>query len=165
MHALLNADLKIGASVVVHKFEAAGLGKAPFRFTGQVEEQHGSSCDYCGTALRYEFWVESADGRKFKVGCDCIRKTGDQGLIKCLSTAAWQIEEIKRERAQEAKERKVAEQKATLQAQIRAISETLASQPHPYPHPDHPGTTLLDYVNLCLANGFFKKVYGVLARP
>jgi hypothetical protein len=76
----------------MHVFERAGLGKAPFRFAGFFEKkfqahpgapiQAGGSCDYCGTAIMGCYQVVSSDGRKFKVGCDCIEKTGDAGLIK-----------------------------------------------------------------------------------
>ncbi len=58
----------------IHPFEKAGLGKAPFRCE-LVSERRGSSCDFCGTGIRNEFWIKSADGKSFKVGCDCVRKT------------------------------------------------------------------------------------------
>ena len=66
-----------------HKFELAGLGLAPFRFIGANEKRitypdgsskAGSSCDYCATGIALECWVESADGKRFKVGCNCIEK-------------------------------------------------------------------------------------------
>lgn len=76
----------------IHEFEKAGLGKYPFRLTSVTEKkfcacqgapvQPGSSCDYCGTAIMYEFWVKSSDNKTFKVGCDCIlRLNNDPKLI------------------------------------------------------------------------------------
>src|SRR5215831_9819973 len=76
-------------SGVMHKFEQAGLGKAPFRVVGYTREiyqavpgdpncpcQPGAACDYCMTAIVDTFWIRSSDGRRFKVGCDCVYKTG-----------------------------------------------------------------------------------------
>jgi hypothetical protein len=77
--------------VGVHAFEAAGLGKAPFRFVGVSESsctypdgttQATGTCDYCSNGIRYCCHIRSADGKEFVVGSDCVRKTGDTGLIK-----------------------------------------------------------------------------------
>ncbi len=80
------------AEVGVHVFERAGLGKAPFRFVGVevkvyqacpgAPAQPGGSCDYCGQGIKSCYTLRSADGRQFHVGCDCIDKSGDKGLIK-----------------------------------------------------------------------------------
>lgn len=68
-----------------HPFQIAGLGIAPFQYDGMSEIifqaypgapiQAGGSCDYCGTGIRNAFWIKSADGKRFKVGCDCVEKT------------------------------------------------------------------------------------------
>jgi hypothetical protein len=71
---------------MTHPFEKAGFGTAPFRCTHVSENvfgmpdgsvKAGGCCDYCGTGLRYEFWIKgSGAGEKlFKVGCDCVAKT------------------------------------------------------------------------------------------
>jgi hypothetical protein len=83
--------------VGLHVFERAGLGKAPFRFIGAQEvffqatpdapRQCGGSCDFCGTGIVTFCFIRSADGREFKVGSDCLRKTGDAGLIKSFTTS------------------------------------------------------------------------------
>jgi len=74
-----------------HAFELAGLGLAPFRFHSLAinkvtcpdgTSKLGGSCDYCGTAIVNEFRIVSADGKVSKVGCDCIAKVGDKGLLK-----------------------------------------------------------------------------------
>lgn len=87
----------------VHPFEKAGLGKAPFRCVG-VETKVGpivtpdgttigspgqpmGSCQYCGTGISDCFWIVSADNKRFYVGCDCVRKTADEG-----STLLTQVE-------------------------------------------------------------------------
>ena len=72
---------------MVHPFERAGLGKAPFKCTHVTENvfvvgdgttKAGGCCDYCGTGIRWEFWIRGsvAGARQFKVGCDCVAKTG-----------------------------------------------------------------------------------------
>lgn len=79
---------------LIHWFESAGLGLAPFRFVGTEHKlftipgtdvcKPGSSCDYCGTAISQLCWVESSDGKRFKVGSDCIAKAGGVRLAKAL---------------------------------------------------------------------------------
>lgn len=87
-----------------HPFEAAGLGKAPFKFIGMeeqdlrygkailnraeyektgiaIETKPGGTCAYCGQYILNMYNVRSADGRVFHVGSDCIEKTGDRKLI------------------------------------------------------------------------------------
>lgn len=97
----------------VHKFEAAGLGIAPYKLTAfkvvifqacpGAPVQVGGSCDYCGTGIKDHFFLLSTDGRSFKVGSSCITKSGDKGLIKRAQDAS---RATKRKRAaQSAKER------------------------------------------------------------
>lgn len=76
----------------LHCFEKANLGTYPFRCVGVTYQtfraapdaplQPGACCDYCGTGIMYVYAVVGADGRKFKVGSDCIARTGDAGLIR-----------------------------------------------------------------------------------
>jgi hypothetical protein len=81
-----------------HKFELAGLGKAPFRIVGAYVSkfqavpgdpncpiQPGTSCDYCGQGIMNVVRVRGADGKEFKVGYDCAGKVGDAGLKKALA--------------------------------------------------------------------------------
>lgn len=86
--------------VTVHPFEVAGLGIAPFDFDGMVDTgKTTTSCDYCSTGLRYVCFVSSHDGRRFKVGIDCIRKLGraDNRLTTEAEKALAKIERDKRE--------------------------------------------------------------------
>jgi hypothetical protein len=80
------------AEVGMHVFERRGLGKAPFAVVGSytsvfqatpdAPKQPGTCCDYCGTGIMYVVSIRSRDNRTFKVGSDCVAKTGDAGLIK-----------------------------------------------------------------------------------
>lgn len=84
----------------IHPFEAAGLGLAPFRYVGSEVRLHqvpgchpkaGASCDFCGTSIALCCLIESADGKRFKVGCDCVAKTARKSDIhdnKLASDAA-----------------------------------------------------------------------------
>lgn len=70
----------------LHPFERAGLGIAPFKCTGVRENwfvpagfpearKPGGCCNYCGTGILYEYSIESADGKTFVVGSDCVKRT------------------------------------------------------------------------------------------
>lgn len=121
----------------VHAFERAGLGKAPFVCVGRSVElftipgtgiiKSGTSCDYCGTAIANTFWILSSDGRKFKVGCDCVRKTADQGLIKEVKKLDKKAKKEKRD-AVRAEKRENA-RKERLKAAAAASIAFLAVRP------------------------------------
>jgi hypothetical protein len=70
---------------LVHLFELSGLGTAPFRFSALTKNEKGCSCDYCGHFIKNECWIIDSQGNRFKVGTDCVAKTGDAGLISKLS--------------------------------------------------------------------------------
>lgn len=103
-----NLEDKMDTLILTHQFTEAGLGQAPFRFTGMSENvirhanghtQAGGSCDFCGTGIRWEFHIVSADSKGSKVGCDCIRKVGDAKLIKASDLAKKKAAKEKREQA------------------------------------------------------------------
>lgn len=121
---------------MTHPFEKAGLGKAPFSCTHVSENvfalpdgtsKAGGCCDYCGTGIRWEFWIKGsiAGAKQFKVGCDCVAKTG-WGIDRFLevraahtkarrqagvqSRRAARQEQVAVERAQRAADRQVATQ-------------------------------------------------------
>ncbi len=59
---------------MTHPFEAAGLGTAPFQFLF-CERVVADNCQFCGTKIRYRFFCKGADGHRFFVGSDCVKKT------------------------------------------------------------------------------------------
>ena len=107
---------------MIHPFEKSGLGKAPFSCTGVSENvwdngdgttKGGGVCDYCGTGIRWEFWIKGsvAGARQFKVGCDCVAKTG------------WGIEGFEKVRGDHTRARRQAgaqSRRAARQAQVAA---------------------------------------------
>lgn len=145
----LAAEVTANATARTHKFEAAGLGRAPYRFVGQYESkfqacpgapvQPGTSCDYCSTGIMQVYKVRSADGREFKVGCDCIRKVDDAGLVKIVAD-----HERKARRAKaDAKAKAVS---AELAVVLEAVTPKLQAMPHPFPAYAAQGRTMLDSV-------------------
>ena len=124
-----------GRETVRHRFETAGLGKAPFSCVGVRRNAHangdgtekpGGTCDFCGTGIMYEFVIESADGQRHKVGCDCIAKVGDEGLRKY---AERHPEWLAMKRAKEAA--KAAKVLAELDALIPWLESDFRALPHP----------------------------------
>ena len=115
---------------MTHPFEKAGLGKAPFSCTHVTENvfelgdgttKAGGCCDYCGTGIRWEFWIKGsvAGARQFKVGCDCVAKTG------------WGIEGFEKVRADNARARRQAgatKRREARKAQIEAERAQRAAQ-------------------------------------
>lgn len=171
MNATVNDS---GQTTTAHRFELAGLGKAPFRFTGNVTEnvftvpggdsKPGGCCDYCSTGIRYEFWVRSADGREFKVGCNCIHKTGDRGLIQQISAAERKLRDVKNAAAKQRKQERERVRLEAAKAKLPTIIGTLASQPHPTPYRAEQGETMLNYVRWLLANTNGQTAAGIIER-
>jgi hypothetical protein len=127
----------------VHIFEMAGLGLAPFHFVGYERKvfvacpgapvQVGGSCDYCSTGISNMFWVKSADGKRFKVGSECILKAGDKGLKRAVN--AIKLKETH------------AKQDATIArgtALLADLGAKLALRPHSEPYWAAQGQTALD---------------------
>jgi hypothetical protein len=139
-----------------HKFEAAGLGKAPFRCVGATEKrgpismqingalfqvgapgQPMGTCAYCGQGIAICCRVKSSDGKSFDVGSDCVRKVGDAGLTRKVKT-------IVATRRREKAHARAVEQKAFLISLL--ADENIKAALGAKPHPSIPGKTLWDYV-------------------
>ena len=64
---------------MLHPFEVRGLGQSPFHYAGfevmaTKEGQPAGTCDYCSTGIKYAAIIQSSDGKRFVVGCECVRK-------------------------------------------------------------------------------------------
>lgn len=125
-----------------HLFETAGLGQAPFKFLGVNVES--SSCQYCATAIMFQFWLESADGKKFYVGSDCIFKSGDAGLRRI-------IEPIIAKHQKELKDKREAEVISTFEGHLKMTPDYWKQDngPHPYAFYAEQGKTMGDYKKFC----------------
>lgn len=147
----------------IHPFEKAGLGKAPFRYIGaieqplisagtvvighhmgcQVETNPGGTCDYCGMAIINMFRVRSSDGNVFKVGCDCLAK------VNIVNPQALKADVKKAKDARS--DARIANARKLLESE--AIRAELASKPHYQPWAQAKGLTMLDCVEWLLSNG------------
>lgn len=138
----------------MHVFESAGLGVAPFRVSQFIEM--GGNCAYCGTKIKLSCVVSDADGKTFVVGSDCVRKTGDKGIVKQLSDAE------KRRRAEARKRAWVEECKffASAAETFRPIRAALEAQPHPRID----GKVLSNYVDFLIANRSGYKILQAILK-
>lgn len=152
----------------IHLFEQAGLGKAPFRcvgletsddraFINRERESNGlcyttnnaTTCDYCGQGIMNAYQVVSADGKRFKVGCDCMEKTGDAGLRQFVKDE----ERAKRQKKAAAKrEAYNARERAAIEAFQNGLCESLKDRPHPKGRQD---ATAYDYAAWIVQNRAF----------
>lgn len=143
-----------------HTFEAAGLGKAPFKFIGYEEKLHqaapgepvkaGGSCQYCFQSVRHAYWIKSADGKKFYVGSECVNKTGDKGLVDHVKREA-----NRQKRAQQVDREEARIAKSVAKLADEAVRAELESRPHPKGFTDREtgkALTALDWVEWFLAN-------------
>lgn len=159
-----------------HPFQAAGLGLAPFRCVGVISKvgpirypgpggttievgapgQPMGSCKYCGTSIKDCFQIVSADGKRFEVGCDCVRRTYaecDLGVPTDFEREMKKLERAKRQARE-------ADKRAKLSARCRAALAALdfrpqlfTDQPHPNAYFASQGKTLRDYYEWSLHHG------------
>lgn len=141
----------------IHVFEKAGLGKAPFKVVGFTVEKYqacqgapiqvGGSCDYCGTGIMNTYHIQSADGNTFKVGCECVNKTGDKGMIKRVQ----KMERDRKRKDRHAREAKRVNRMFGLLS-MDTVRDDLASRPHPMDFRADQGDTELDWAEWLARN-------------
>jgi len=137
-----------------HKFEIAGLGKAPFKFVGVEKKvyvaypgapaQPAGTCDYCGNGILWCCMIRDTEGRTFIVGNECVKKTGDEGLKKITASAVRRQISDAKFAAKQLKDQANAE---AAQAAFRSgrFDAELKAQPHPTPYMAAKGLTKYDY--------------------
>lgn len=153
-------------STTIHPFERVGLGKAPFRYIGQVHQdiaygevvhnreewnrtgirhtsKAGGTCAYCGNSILNMFNVKSADGNTFHVGSDCIAKVGGPAL-------AAKVAKVVASNRKAATDKRNAEKIAAAVAALARpeVRGALNGQGHPM----RKNASALDYVTWLLAN-------------
>ncbi len=135
-------------SILAHRFEASGLGKAPFSFIGCREDvigypdgtsQAAGTCQHCGTGIRYVFLVKSSCGKISGVGCDCIRHYGDDSRLVVV------VESEMRKMVKASKKAKAEAKRHTLVGEYNIALTTLASLPHPNGYFAGKGKTYAEY--------------------
>jgi hypothetical protein len=168
---------------VIHKFEKAGLGKAPFRFVG-ISENRGpktistaggvettvgapgqpmGSCDYCGMGIAEEYHIQSSDGREFVVGCECVRKTGDAGLVRVVKDHERKKARARREKKEQARQEKA--QAREEQAREALADEDVRKALEAQASPTGRGTAL-EYCDFILEDGRYGtgKAVGLILK-
>lgn len=152
---------------MAHPFEEAGLGLAPFKFVG-VEEKRGpiswydpksgttltagspgqpmGTCEYCYQGIAICCSVESADGKRFVVGSDCIRKVFIKGSpVEYAVRRALNAAKLTKDTA---KWRAVADRIAS----DLDLRSALANLPSPNAYRASKGDSRLDWCEWMLAN-------------
>jgi hypothetical protein len=152
----------------IHDFEKAGLGRAPFTFKGAYEDrgphtwtdpktgittsagapgQPMGTCAYCGQGIAIICSIEDADGKRFTVGSDCVKRTGDRGLHIATTT----VQRIAREATQKREDVRIKELAARLASDMD-LQAFLRTKPHPQAWRREKGDTLLEWTGWMLAN-------------
>lgn len=115
----------------------------------------GGTCDYCGT---YIFNVESTDGNRFHVGCECIRKTDDSGMIQLVNDDVRRMNRDRRQAKRIASEQ--ADENFCRSFQIGSLS----SKPHPHAGRAADGETLTDWARFMIQGRYFKTLAATIRR-
>lgn len=152
--------------MAVHPFEEAGFGRAPYRFDGVTRNwfvacpgdpgKPGGSCDFCGQGIAYEYWVRSADGRRFKVGCDCIEKLARKDNVAFAGDTLARDADIARRRLDRERKAQRDQEKRVAAKQGFEVWYTRSRQAAACTlrHPAIQGLTLAHYIAWMLAHGY-----------
>ena len=143
-----------------HVFEIAELGKAPFKFIG-VEKvtyqacpgapiQPGGACDYCGTGISIWCWIEDSEGKRFKVGSECVNKVSSDKAFREDAKYA-----IARYRTQE-RNQKEHQRIQRGRELVSDLAATLRHMPHSQPWAREKGMTKLDEIQWWFSNAGHK---------
>jgi len=152
----------------VHPFERSGLGVAPFRFLGLTVEvgpirlpdgitaigspgQPMGTCDHCGQGIKYVCHIGSADGKRFKVGCDCVRKLARASNCK-TDPVIRAIADARRKKDREARQAREAKAIAEGRARFEANRAALEAMPHPQEWRAEKGESYADSVDWMMKN-------------
>ncbi len=145
----------------IHIFEAADLGKGPFRLSHVTAE--GGGCQYCGTGIVYRFYIKGQDSRVFYVGSDCVMKTGDLGLMRVVELQVKKLQKELREKREAAKLAAIHDRLADP-----TVIATLSGKPHPSNYYAGQGKTMKDYVDYLMryaSKSTRLKYVGALVLP
>jgi hypothetical protein len=120
----------------IHAFSISGLGNAPFSHCSASHnlaiKNTAFYCEHCGTMLKNRHFIMSADGKVSVVGIDCLRKTGDSGLINATNAAIKESKALIKQASQQSLiNRRVAQERKffngkTKEESCRAILEKIS---------------------------------------
>lgn len=99
-----------------------------------------AKCEFCGKAIRLRFECQSADGRTFGVGRDCVNRVEPAGSV-------LRVEVDKKFKEQE---------QVAIRDRVRKAKDSLSARPdflRDQPHPMISGKSMRDYVEFVFANG------------
>ena len=173
----------------IHPFEKAGLGNAPFKYVGTSYEvgpmkmadgittigapgQPMGTCDYCGQGIAYVCRVESADGKIFRVGMDCVNKlfrddnkTPSQQARANAQDPVWREidrkrRQIQREQRHKREDRRIAEGSAKVEQCRQQLSEI----PHTLSYWAEQGQTAWDQYEWAMKNAGRSGTLQAIAR-
>lgn len=161
----------------IHPWEKAGLGKAPFAWLGVFEDygphkverdgitfetgapgQPMGCCAYCGQGIGECHQIRSADGKKFVVGCDCVRRIESEGspVYTATERAHRDLQNKKARVRASLKDESVSAELDALMAEPTTTAK-LAASPSAYAWQAAKGATRLDdwkfIVSRCGASG------------
>lgn len=160
----------MGATIAneqIHKFERAGLGRAPFRCLDMVERvgpidlgngfstgapgQPMGCCKFCGTGIKFCYVIQSADGNVFDVGSECVRHTGDKGLVTVVKRHEAEQRKVQTEKRKTRERARIEIARIALadDCDVRAL---FSDKPHPNKWRADQGDTLADYLCWLLAH-------------
>lgn len=133
--------------MIIHAFEEAGLGTAPFKLVDVYFAARFLHCEFCGTGIKEICVIEDQFDTAFIVGNVCVNKTGDRGLI---DTVKKELGRIRKERKDKEDSLKI--QIAQLHLEEDKVKNKLASAPHPVAYLAEQGKTNFDYISWLLQN-------------
>jgi len=119
-----------------HPWEVAGLGHHPYRIVGVVNRvgpirmpnglmvgapgQPMGTCQFCLMGIKECWQIQSADGKRFEVGCDCVRRAYDEAGER-VPAIVKQFEREKRQAAAKARDERVRARLAEIIANPPAV--------------------------------------------
>lgn len=141
---------------LLHPFEDAGLGLAPFRCTDMTQRrvpgsgQPAGTCDFCGNGILFCFHVESSDGKKFIVGSDCVLRTGTEVDDQGMTLEVRRLVAAERREKANARRQVVYGRAKAARALLAEHPALLANEPHPFEYYARQGLRLRDYYDYLL---------------
>jgi hypothetical protein len=139
----------------LHPFEASGLGLAPFRLLSIVASGL-RGCAHCGTGIKVHCHIQSADGRRFIVGSDCVRKVAEKVDTTLALAVRRELNRIACEKREAKREQRWQALKARMdaaKAELAADADLFTAEPHPHPYFERQGLKLRDFIEWQLAHG------------